>query len=154
MAICRKSVLEISVAILGLTLVIVSALLMFIGMGRYYWGLEDDSFNNRNHFILSSNILTVFALAASLYILFDSGDQGVVGVVLMMIMLFDLIITLYLSNYDPSDKASNVISMSITGIDLYVKVLAILIGFGTCNTGDLANGISGVGRAIVGGRRR
>jgi len=154
MAICRKTVFEISVAILGLTIVVLSALFLNIGLVRYYFNLEDDSFNKRNHYILAGNILSVFGLASALYVLLDSGDQGMPGVIMMMLMLFNLVIVLYLSNYDPSDKPSAVITMVLSVLDLYLKVTAILVGFGTCNTGDVLSGLSGIPKAFVGGRRR
>ena len=52
MAICRKIPYEIGIALLGLTLVVTTTLLTIIGLGRYYFDLEDDSFNKRKIDIL------------------------------------------------------------------------------------------------------
>ena len=154
MAVCRKTLFEIITVLVALTLVVATTLLTCIGLGRYFWNLEDDKFNNRNHYILAGNLISVAALAITLYVLLDSGDQGVTGVVLMMSMLFNLVIVLYLSNYDPSDKVSSMTAIVMCLLDTYVKVYAILLGYGTCNTGDFTSGIYGVGKAMVGGRRR
>jgi len=154
MAICRKTNFEVISALLALTLVLTSAFLTWLGVSRYYWDLEDDKNNNRQHFILAGNVLSVFALGATLYVLFDSGDQGLFGFGAMLTMLFNMVVVLYLTNYDPTDKNSNVITLVFAALDVYLKATAILVGYGTCNTGDLVNGLSGLTRTLVGGRRR
>jgi FtsH-binding integral membrane protein len=84
-----------------------------------------------------------------------SGSQpGVMQLGLTMGMFFLLIMILYLTNFDPSDKGSAWTALVLLIIDVYVKVVAIFIGFGVCSVDQVPATLSTMTNTLLGGRRR
>jgi len=155
MALCRKSYSEVLSALFALTLIIVSNGLTLFGMFRYLLGLEDDKNINRNHLILAGNLLSICALVGSLFILMSNEDALSIGIKvgLFATMLFTMVMNLYLSNYDPSDYGSEVFVITLNIFDMYVKVTAVLLGYGVCSMNDVPTALNGMMTKVLDGRR-
>jgi uncharacterized membrane-anchored protein len=150
--VCRKQAKDIATTLVVLTLIILSAGFTMMGLFRYIFDLQDDSYVSRNHLILTGNLLQIAALGGSLFILSNSGS-GPLQLGLTMAMFFLLILILYLTNFDPSNKASDWTAVVFSVLDVYVKITAVLIGFGVCSD-DLTPPLTKISNMITGGKKR
>ena len=151
--VCSKSVNDVAMAVFVLTLVIISSGCTLIGLTRYIYDIKDDQYISRDHLILAGNVIQVAAIGGVLIML--SGSQpGVMQLGLTMGMFFLLIMILYLTNFDPSDKGSAWTALVLLVIDMYVKVTAIFIGFGVCSVDQVPGTLSTMTNTLLGGRRR
>jgi hypothetical protein len=150
--VCRKTYGDTLLALFVLTLIMLSSGLTCLGMIRYTFKLDDDQYINRNHLILSGTSLSILALLGSTYILVSSGDGGILTPLLIASMFFLLILIIYLSNYDPTDPGSQWTVIVSCVLDIYVKVSAVLLGYGVCSVEEVPRALIGMGKTIMGGR--
>jgi hypothetical protein len=150
--VCRKQAKDIATALVVLTLIIVSAGCTLMGLFRYIFDLQDDSYVSRNHLILAGNLLQIAALGGTLFILSNSGT-GPLQLGFTMAMFSLLILILYLTNFDPSNKSSDWAAVIFSVFDVYIKVTAVLIGFGVCSE-DLTPPLTRISNMITGGKKR
>ena len=151
--VCRKSMVDVATAVFVLTLIIVSNGLTIFGMFRYLWKMEDTPQIKRNQIVLGGNISSVVALLGTIYILFSSGELGILPVVMVSFMLFSLIIVLYLTNYYPEDAGAQTFALTLSFLDIYVKSTAVLIGYGVCTVEEVPSALAGMASKLLGGRR-
>ena len=150
--VCKKQAKDIATAVVVLTLIILSAGCTVMGLFRYIFDLQDDSYVSRNHLILAGNLLQIAALGGTLFILSNSGS-GPLQLGFTLSMFFLLILILYLTNFDPSNKASDWAAVIFSVFDVYIKVTAVLIGFGVCSD-DLTPSLTKISNMITGGKKR
>lgn len=140
--VCRKSPRVMLAVVFVITVVIFSSGSILIGMLRYFSNVEDDKWVSRNHLILAGNILQVVAIGGVMGIIGTSGDIGPIQVALILSMLFLFVMIAYLTNYDPADPMTQWISLVLIVIDIYVKLTAILIGYGVCSMDEVPKAVS------------
>jgi len=151
--VCTKSIRDVGMAVFVMTLVIISSGCTLLGLIRYIYDLKDDQYISRDHLILAGNVIQVAAIGGVL-IMLSSSQPSLTQLGLTMGMFFLLIMILYLTNFDPSDKASSWTALILLVIDTYVKVTAIFIGFGVCSVEQVPGTISSMATTLIGGRRR
>ena len=144
---------DVATAVFVLTLIIVSNGLTIFGMFRYLWKMDDTPQIKRNQFVLGGNASSVVALLGTIYILFSSGELGILPVVMVSFMLFSLIIVLYLTNYDPEDLGAQTFALTLSFLDIYVKTTAVLMGYGVCTVEEVPGALAGMASKLLGGRR-
>jgi hypothetical protein len=147
--VCRKSYGDAAIALLVITFIFISNMLTGYGIIRYIFKLEDDEYVNRNHLILSGNMLSILSLAGSSFMLFSAGVDPMMTFAIFSAMLVLLIINIYLSNYDPTDPGSAWTVIVALGLDVYVKLSAVLIGYGVCSVAEVPAALYGMGRKLV-----
>jgi hypothetical protein len=144
---------DVATAVFVLTLIIVSNGLTIFGMFRYLWKMDDTPQIKRNQFVLGGNASSVVALLGTIYILFSSGEVGILPVAMVSFMLFSLIIVLYLTNYDPEDLGAQTFALTLSFLDIYVKTTAVLMGYGVCTVEEVPGALAGMASKLLGGRR-
>lgn len=153
--ICRKSWIDSAVALFVLTGILISSGSTFLGVFRYVFDLRDDQYLHRDVLIMTGNVLSlVFALGA-LYVLFNnSADMGMVKPVIAAIIFFNVIAILYLTFYDTSDTTQMWIGLVFVILDIYVKVTAVLLGYGVCTIADVPSALTNIVTKTLGGKSR
>ena len=147
--VCRKSLNDVGVAVFVLTIIMFSFGTTFYGLFRYIYDLEDDAYLSRDHLILAGNVLQVAAIGGTMVILSNVPPGPLqLGITLTMFLL--LILVLYLTNFDPSNKGS------AWSAFVYVKITAVFMGFGVCSVDEVPGAITQMGGTLLkyfGGRR-
>ncbi|NDB85122.1 MAG: hypothetical protein EB127_20840 [Alphaproteobacteria bacterium] len=153
--VCRKSLNDVGVAVFVLTIIMFSFGTTFYGLFRYIYDLEDDAYLSRDHLILAGNVLQVAAIGGTMVILSNLPPGPLqLGITLTMFLL--LILVLYLTNFDPSNKGSAWSALVFLIIDVYVKITAVFMGFGVCSVDEVPGAITQMGGTLLkyfGGRR-
>jgi hypothetical protein len=155
---CEKKPLDVGIALFVTTIVVFAFGSTFYGLYRYTFDMVKDEAQytpwfNTNHLILAGNILQVASLAGVLYFI-QFITNGTAQLVIIASVFLTMIIVLYLTNYDLTDKASSWAGMILLVIDLYVKVTAIFMGFGVCTISDVPRSLTTMGRTLGGNKRR
>jgi len=152
---CEKKPQDVALALFVLTIVIFSFGSTFYGLFRYAFDLGDDEKAGvtRDHLILGGNILQVAALAGVLYftqfITSPLAKMLIIGSVFLLMILI-----LYLTNYDSSDKTSDWAGMVLLVVDLYIKTTAIFMGFGVCSMDQVPTSLAAMTKTLTGGHKR
>ena len=147
--VCRKSFGDAAIALLVITFIFLSNALTGYGIIRYIFKLEDDDYVSRNHLILSGNMMSILSLAGASFLLFSAATDPLTTFAIFSSMLVLLIINIYLSNYDPSDPGSAWTVIVALVLDVYVKLSAVLIGYGVCSIAEVPGALYGMGRRLV-----
>ena len=155
---CEKKPLDVGIALFVTTIVVFAFGSTFYGLYRYTFDMVKDEAQytpwfNTDHLILAGNILQVASLAGVLYFI-QFITNGIAQLVIIASVFLTMIIVLYLTNYDLTDKASSWAGMILLVIDLYVKVTAIFMGFGVCTISDVPRSLTTMGRTLGGNKRR
>jgi hypothetical protein len=155
---CEKKPLDVGIALFVTTIVVFAFGSTFYGLYRYTFDMvkgeaQYTPWFNTNHLILAGNILQVASLAGVLYFI-QFITNGIAQLVIIASVFLTMIIVLYLTNYDLTDKASSWAGMILLVIDLYVKVTAIFMGFGVCTISDVPRSLTTMGRTLGGNKRR
>ena len=156
--VCQKSSQDVFLAILVLTICIFAFGSTLYGLFRFAFDLKDDQYVSRDHLILGGNLLQVLALAGGIFFLKDVSDGPVkLGIIMSMFVL--MVIILYLTNYNANESQSVNqpavwAGMILCVIDLYIKVVAIFMGFGVCSVDEVPKVLGGMSKTLMGGFKR
>jgi len=134
---CRKTPEMIAFVIFVITCVMFASGSIMLGVIRHIFNIADDTNISRDHLILAGNALQVLSLGGIIYILSVAGQTDVVSVGLVLTTLFLFVIIAYLTNYDPSDSTSQWVALICLIIDVYIKLTAILVGFGAASIDEV-----------------
>jgi len=155
---CEKKPQDVGLALFIVTIMIFAFGSTFYGLYRYAFDLvKDESYYapwfNTNHLILAGNILQVASLAGVLYFTqFITNSMAKLLVIGSVFLI--MIVVLYLTNYDLSDKASAWTGMILLVVDIYIKIAAVFLGFGVCTVEAVPGSLSTMGRTLLGGNKR
>jgi len=156
MALCTKTVTEVSVGFVVVLITFFAVGCTFVGTFRRFANLTDTTWVNNDHLVLWGNILQSLAVLGTLYIVSKS-DKPLLKGVLMVSTIVLLIIIIYMSMFytkPGQDTSAHLSIMALLIIDACVKVYAVLLGFGVCEISNVPNALTQMATTLTGGLRR
>lgn len=149
--VCRKSYNEVLGAIFVMTLIVFSSGSTLTGTLRKIWDLQDTQYLNADNLILAGNILQILSLGGVLVFLSNAGNPPVqLGLVMAMLVL--IVLVLYLTNIDSSNKEAQWSAVVLTVINIYVMATSLFLGYGVCAVEELPAALGNMVK-VLGGRR-
>jgi len=156
MALCTKTVTDVSVAFGIILITFFAVSCTFFGTWRRFTNITDETWVTSDHLVLWGNILQSFAVLGTLYIVSKS-DKPLLKGILMALSIILLVLIIYMSMFYTTPGQNPVAQAFILGflsIDACVKIYAVLLGFGVCEMSDVPYAMSQMANTLVGGLKR